>query len=227
MAPTPSQYTINKWWTFAASQLLLLISGLSYTFPLWCQHLKVGRFGYDQTHIELIASIADITRVSSSIAVGVVFNTHLDAHPLTAPRLLLLAGAAATAAGYGALWAALRGVLRPSYWQVAALVALGSSGSGWTDIAPVALSGGHFAHCRGTVLALAKAWVGLSARLCCIWDVGVGVTMPALSLALCMCVIMIINTTTACFLRRTLCWHPAVPVWTLWACWRWFRCWFR
>lgn len=147
---TISTYTVNKWYTFAASQLLLLISGVSYTFPLWSQHLKVGRFSYDQTSIELIASVADITRVASSIAVGILFNNHLHTHPLLAPRLLLLAGAAATATGYAALWAALRGALHPSYWQVAALVALGSSGSGWTDIAPVALSGVHFAHCRGS-----------------------------------------------------------------------------
>lgn len=155
---------VNKFYTLAASQMLLLVSGISYAFPLWCQHLKVGRFAYDQTQVQLIASIADIVRVSSSIAAGLLFNAKVAHHPHAAPRVLLLSGAAATATGYMLLWAGLRGVIPLRYWQVAGLFALASSGSGWTDIAPVSLTGMHFTHSRGTVLALAKAWVGLSAR---------------------------------------------------------------
>lgn len=153
---------VNKWLTFTASAPIQLSSGLTYCFPLWSESLK-KTFGYSQTQLEIIGSAANIGGYGGILA-GVMYDS-LARHHRIGPRAVLLMGALVNSCGYLALWAAMQGVYKVQFWQVALLAALACSGGTWSDVSCVATNMRNFPNERGTVVGLMKAYVGLSASI--------------------------------------------------------------
>ncbi|PRW32873.1 MFS general substrate transporter [Chlorella sorokiniana] len=153
---------INRWHGLSASIFVSLIFGSAYAFPLWGELLK-DAYSLTQSQLQGIASTANVAG-SVAIVAGLVFD-RLERHRRLGPCLVLLVGMASNAAGYSLLWAAVSGRFRAQLWQLAALAALGMTGSMWADTAAMATNVRNFPAHRGTVVGLIRACVGLSGSL--------------------------------------------------------------
>jgi hypothetical protein len=79
---------------------------LTYTFAIWSDALK-GAYNLRQDQLQLIASAANVGGYAAIFS-GLAYDA-LERHKKFGPRLTLLVGCAANAAGYLGLWAAVSG----------------------------------------------------------------------------------------------------------------------
>jgi hypothetical protein len=98
--------------------------------------LQIGPgHGLPRTGLRHAASARPPPRPSaSSIFSGFVYDA-LERHKKVGPRLVLLVGCVANAAGYVGLWAAVQGLFQARLWHLAALAALAANGGTWGDTA--------------------------------------------------------------------------------------------
>jgi hypothetical protein len=126
---------VNKFWTLTASIAVALCAGVTYSFPIWSSVLK-DTYALSQEQLQLIASTANVGGYSSIIS-GLVYDL-LAKHKKVGPRVVLLIGSIANAAGYLGLWAAIQGLFQAQLWHLAALAALAANGGTWSDTTAMA-----------------------------------------------------------------------------------------
>ncbi|KAG6551713.1 hypothetical protein Mapa_006802 [Marchantia paleacea] len=147
----------SRWFVVVAAIWIQCCSGSSYNFGIYSQSLKVA-LGYDQMHLDTLASFKDI-----GSNVGVMSGLVFDQIP---PWGVLIIGALQSGFGYLMMWLSVTGrVSPPALWQMCLYMFLSANGQTYFNTATVVTCVQNFPRSRGIIIGLMKGFLGLSGAI--------------------------------------------------------------
>lgn len=147
----------GSWFLVFASILIMAFSGTTYLFGLYSSQVKHS-LGYDQTTLNLISFFKDI-----GTNVGIVSGLISQ---FTSPWVVLAIGATMNLVGYFMVWLSVTGhVVKPQVWQMCLYFYIGANSQAFAGTAVLVNCVKSFPQNRGSVLGLAKGYMGLSGAI--------------------------------------------------------------
>lgn len=158
LGKTPTPFFNGRWFTVFASILILSVSGGTYLFGLYSQHVK-SSLGYDQTTLNLLSFFKDV-----GANVGIIAGLINEVCP---PWVVLLIGSLMNFSGYIYLWLAVNGdeLVKPQVWQMCLCLMIGANSQTFTNTGALVTCVKNFPESRGIVIGLLKGFVGLSGAI--------------------------------------------------------------
>lgn len=146
----------TRWLSLGGSLLMESVAGSSYALSVYGPQLK-ALLNLTQAQLNTVGSAGNIGSYSV-IESGFLFDAY-------GPVPTGLVGAALSAVGYTALWAAATGRLPGNTAMLSAATFCWSHGSSFLDVCAVSTSIRNFPHDRGRVIGLTKSLYGISASV--------------------------------------------------------------
>ncbi|KAJ7544165.1 hypothetical protein O6H91_09G066900 [Diphasiastrum complanatum] len=146
----------NKWMGLSLGMWMQACGGISYVYSLYSADLK-HTLGYNQEMIDGLGTSKDIGG-----NVGIVSGLLID---VTSAPFVLLVGGLLHFSFYMLLYLAAVQQISPSYWQMCAIIMLGTNGATWFNTAVLVTCMRNFPSDRGVVVGLLKGFIGLSGAI--------------------------------------------------------------
>lgn len=146
----------DRWLSLSAAMILMGCSGLTYTYAVYSEHIKI-KFHYTQEQIDNIGAAKDFGAFVALVS-GFFYNFY-------APWVTVYIGTLLRVFGYGLMWMTIADDTPRSIWMLCLYLALGTGGDGWIDTACMMTSVENFEDHRGTAMGILKSQLGLSSAM--------------------------------------------------------------
>jgi len=151
---------VSKWATFSATIIVMLSSGMNYTFSMWGGAVQ-QQMGYSS---EQLAGLATACSIGSylNILPGTFYDS-VRGHSRLGPRLTLAVGVLFQFGGFLGLWLAASNAFNPPYWVMWLMAVAACNCGPWFETATMVTCVRNFEADRGIIISICKACLGLSA----------------------------------------------------------------